>query len=202
MRESGDVRQLNFDLKGLQEAPSEGSFGTRRARSFALAQAADTLHELGFRRLRATGLKGKHVEALVAEWRRQGLSIGTIKNRMAAMRWWAKRIGKPGVVRSQRELRDRGTPLRDECGQESRTAAGQAGPGEGRACEDGAQAAGGVRPAARGGDQVLPCLFGPRREDRAEGVDHQGRPGAGDPRWRMRNGNSSTRHAVWPGAVR
>ena len=43
------VRDLNFDLKRLQKAHDDGSHGTRPARSYALAQAADTLHELGFR---------------------------------------------------------------------------------------------------------------------------------------------------------
>ena len=63
-----------------------------------MAQAADTLHELGFKGLRATGLRRKHVVALVREWKRQGRSIGTMKNRTAHIRWWAKRIGRPGVV--------------------------------------------------------------------------------------------------------
>ena len=43
--------------------------------------------------------KGRHIEALVAEWRRQGLADGTVKNRMAHLRWLAKKIGKPGIVR-------------------------------------------------------------------------------------------------------
>ena len=36
------------------------------------------LHTLGFRRLRATGLKRKHVNALVAEWQRRRLATGTM----------------------------------------------------------------------------------------------------------------------------
>ena len=92
------MRQLNFDLKTLQARHREGAFLTRRDRSYALNQAADLLHALGFRRLRATGLKRKHVDALVAEWQRQGLAVGTVKNRMSALRWWAEHIGRPGVV--------------------------------------------------------------------------------------------------------
>ena len=94
------MRQLNYDLKRLQDDARDGAFGTRNGRSFNLARMANTLHELGYRRLRATGLKGKHVEALVREWKRQGLSTGTIKNRMSHLRWWANRIGKPNLVRS------------------------------------------------------------------------------------------------------
>ncbi len=93
------MRQLNHDLKRLQDDARHGSFGTRTGRSFALAQMANTLHDLGFRRLRATGLKGKHVEALVRDWKDGGLSVGTIKNRMAHLRWWANAIGKPNLVR-------------------------------------------------------------------------------------------------------
>ena len=92
------MRQLNFDLKTLQARHREGAFITRRDRAYALRQAADMLHGLGFRRLRATGLKRKHVNALVAEWQRRGLAAGTMKNRMSALRWWAERVGRTGVV--------------------------------------------------------------------------------------------------------
>ena len=92
------MRQLNFDLKTLQARHREGAFLTRRDRSYALNQAADMLHALGFRRLRATGLKRKHVNALVAEWQRRGLAVGTVKNRMSALRWWAEHVGHPGGV--------------------------------------------------------------------------------------------------------
>ena len=98
------MRDLNYDLKRLQAAHDDGSHGTRTARSYALAQIADTLHDLRFKGMRATGLKRKHVAALVGEWQRQGRSIGTMKNRMAHVRWWATRIGRPGVVPSNGAL--------------------------------------------------------------------------------------------------
>ena len=98
------MRDLNYDLKRLQRAHDDGSHGTRAARSYALAQIADTLHELGFKGLRATGLRRKHVVALAREWKRQGRSVGTMKNRTAHLRWWATRIGRPGVVPSNGEL--------------------------------------------------------------------------------------------------
>ena len=97
------MRQLNFDLKQLLRLHPEGGFVTRRDRSYALAQAADTLHDLGFRRLRAEGLGRRHVDALVREWRRRGLSTGTLKNRMAHLRWWARHVGRPGVVGTNAE---------------------------------------------------------------------------------------------------
>ena len=43
------MRDLNYDLKRLQEAHEDGSYHTQTARSYALAQMANTLHELGSR---------------------------------------------------------------------------------------------------------------------------------------------------------
>ena len=104
------VRDLNFDHKRLQKEHEEGSHGTRRTRSCALAQATETLHRLRYRGLRARGLKGRHIEALVAEWRHQGLSDGTVKNRMAHLRWLAKKSGKPGIVHTNNASYGIGAP--------------------------------------------------------------------------------------------
>ena len=92
------MRKLNWDFWQLQKEQRDGSHTTRRDRSYTLAQAANTLHELGYRGLRARGLRGKHVAALVAEWRRQGLADGTMANRLWHVRWWARKVGKPNVV--------------------------------------------------------------------------------------------------------
>ena len=94
------MRKLNWDLLQLQKGSRDGSHGTRRERSYALAQMANTLHEEGYRGLRARNLKGRHVEALVREWFRRGLSHATMKNRLAHVRWWAHKVGKPNVVKS------------------------------------------------------------------------------------------------------
>ena len=95
------MRDLNWDLLQLQRrAGDDGSHATRRDRSYALARMADALHEAGYRGLRAKGLKGKHVEALVGHWRAGGVSDATIMNRMAHLRWWAERVGKANLVKS------------------------------------------------------------------------------------------------------
>ena len=95
------MRDLNWDLLQLQRrAGADGSHATRRDRSYALAQMANALHEAGYRGLRAKGLKGKHVEALVRHWRQRRLSDATLMNRMAHVRWWAERVGKANLVGS------------------------------------------------------------------------------------------------------
>ena len=95
------MRDLNWDLLQLQRrAGDDGSHATRRDRSYALAQMANTLHDSGYRGLRAGGMKPKHIEALVRDWSDRGLSHATMMNRMAHVRWWADQIGKANMVKS------------------------------------------------------------------------------------------------------
>ena len=94
------MRDLNYGLKKLVHQHKQQSYGTRAARNHILQQAADTLHELGYRKLKPAGLKPKHVEALVEHWQAHSLSPGTIKNRLAHLRWWAEQVGKASVIAS------------------------------------------------------------------------------------------------------
>ncbi len=92
------MRKLNYELKKLGERNRDGSYATQSKRSFLLSQIANQLNELGYRRMSVTSLKQKHVSALVNHWLEQGLAPGTIKNRMAALRWWAEKVNKHSVV--------------------------------------------------------------------------------------------------------
>ncbi len=85
-------------MKELCKANRDGSFSTQATRRRILDRIANQLHELGYRRMKAKSLKPKHVEALVSLWKDQGLSVGTLKNYMAALRRWATKIGKPDIV--------------------------------------------------------------------------------------------------------
>ena len=92
------MRDLNYQLKLLCKHSHEGSFETRVGRERQLTAIANQLHDLGFRELKATSLKQKHVQALVDHWLGQNLSPGTIKNRMSCLRWWAEKVNKRAVV--------------------------------------------------------------------------------------------------------
>jgi len=59
---------------------------------------ANELHELGYRGMNSHSLKPKHVEALVERWLEKEVAAGTIKNRMAAFRWWARKVNRQNVV--------------------------------------------------------------------------------------------------------
>ena len=80
------------------ERNRDGSFATQAARRDVLAQVGNQLLEGGFRNLPATGLKPKHVTHLVERWKAESLSQGTMKNRMAHLRWWAEKINKVSVI--------------------------------------------------------------------------------------------------------
>ena len=59
---------------------------------------ADQLEEDGFRHLRATGMRSKHIEHLVGLWHAEEIAPGTFKNRMSALRWLAEKIDKQNIV--------------------------------------------------------------------------------------------------------
>lgn len=63
-----------------------------------LSLIGDQLHALGYRGMEATSLKPKHVEALVKHWQAGAISVGTQKNRMAALRWWARKVDSQNVI--------------------------------------------------------------------------------------------------------
>ena len=92
------MRDLNFELKQMCRRNRDGSYATQRDRERVLDLVAGQLQELGFRCMTAASLKPKHVEGLVQRWLSEGLAVGTLKNRMAELRWWAEKIGKQNVL--------------------------------------------------------------------------------------------------------
>ena len=97
------MKELNYDLKQLCRHCREGSYATQRNRERILTLAANELHAMGYRKMQARSLKPKHIEALVKHWQERELSIGTIKNRMAALRWWSIKINKQNVMARSNE---------------------------------------------------------------------------------------------------
>ena len=93
------MRDLNYRLLQLCRRNRDGSFATRARRARELDLCARQLHELGYTRFKDPHkLKGRHVTALVERWKAEGLSAGTIKARMASLRWWAEKVGRESVI--------------------------------------------------------------------------------------------------------
>jgi hypothetical protein len=92
------VRGLNHQLKQLCRHNRDGSYGTQARRERELTLVANQLHELGYRGMNSHSLKPKHVQALVGFWLSTGVATGTVKNRMSALRWWARKVNRQNVV--------------------------------------------------------------------------------------------------------
>jgi site-specific recombinase XerC len=92
------MRDLNHDFKQLGQRNRDGSFQTQHDRESILTLVANQLAEGGFKHLRAQGMRTKHIEHLVQRWHAEGISAGTFKNRMSALRWLAEKIDKQNIV--------------------------------------------------------------------------------------------------------
>jgi len=94
------VKDLNYQLMKLCKANRDGSYSTQATRRRILDLIANQLHELGYQNMQAKSLKPKHIDALVSRWKDQGIGVGTFKNRLSALRWWAGKVGKADIVRN------------------------------------------------------------------------------------------------------
>ena len=92
------MKDLNYQLSEMCRDNRDGSFSTQATRSRILDLIASQLLEIGFRRMQPRSLKPKHVNALIAHWQEQDIGVGTLKNRLSALRWWAKKINKPSII--------------------------------------------------------------------------------------------------------
>jgi len=89
---------LTYTLLNLCHRNRDGSHTTQADRRRTLTLISRQLKDAGFRRMTACSLKSKHVDALLKRWQTEELSVGTIKNRMAVLRWWAEKIGRAGII--------------------------------------------------------------------------------------------------------
>ena len=96
----------------------DGSYATRTNRQLTLVAAGRTLRQLGYKLNHPQGLKPKHVDALVQHWQAQGQSTGTLKNKLAVLRWWAEKVDKASVI--ARDNAHYGIPRRNYVGIESK----------------------------------------------------------------------------------
>ena len=97
------MRDLNYQLKQICRRNRDGSYSTQAKRLHHLMMMANKLHDLGFHGMKARSLKPKHVDALVKHWMHQELAVGTIKNRMSVLRWWAEKVAKQNVIARSNE---------------------------------------------------------------------------------------------------
>src|SRR5262249_34293795 len=94
------MRHLIYELHQLALRHREGSYATQANRKDMLRLFGEQLvQEGGYIHLHAHELKGRHINTLLRVWQGQGLSPATLKNRLSVLRWWAKHVGNPGVLK-------------------------------------------------------------------------------------------------------
>ena len=89
--------KLEKSLKDLLKENKEDSFGTRAEREKVLDMSMKQLVER-FKINDVHQLKSKHINYLVEQWKNEGKTEGTLKNRMSNLRWLAKKINKQNIV--------------------------------------------------------------------------------------------------------
>ena len=76
----------------------DGSYATQANRRTQLLKFARDLLGKGFYLRNIHQLKPKHVYRMTEDWKANELGSGTMKNRMANIRWLCEKINKPGLV--------------------------------------------------------------------------------------------------------
>jgi integrase len=100
------IMALEQEFIELCNKSRDGSHATQANRRAMLKLFTKQLARNGFNisKMSASEIRGKHVNMLIKSWRKDGATTGTIKNRLAVLRWWAKKVGNSGAVKTNNEL--------------------------------------------------------------------------------------------------
>lgn len=94
----GIKHQLQQSIYHLLKHNRDGSYETQSARRSILFQAGNDLVLGGYKLRHMHGLKQKHILFLNQLWQKNNISVATIKNRNAHLRWLCEKLGKTNVV--------------------------------------------------------------------------------------------------------
>jgi len=94
---------LTYDLKQIWGRNRNGSKSTQANRLRILSLISKQIADAGYKLEKAKSIKPKHIGAVVGQWKAEGLTNGTIKNRMAALRWWVGEVNKTSILKSNED---------------------------------------------------------------------------------------------------
>lgn len=100
------MKKLEHKIIQICNRNRDGSYATQANRKSILSLCVGHLGEAGYRTQELTphDLKGRHINALIKRWKKDGVSNATMKNRLACLRWLAEKIGNRGLVKSNIDL--------------------------------------------------------------------------------------------------
>ena len=96
------VHQLAHDICTICHRNPEGTYKAQADRENALMLCAVQLFSHHIRCKRVVNLTAYDIDLLVTDWQNAQLNAATIRNRLVYLRWLARKIGKPQIVRSNR----------------------------------------------------------------------------------------------------
>lgn len=94
--------KLEYGFDHILKRNKDGSYATQSNRRRMLSMFASQLKKAGYKtnEMRPSDIKGRHINALIRQWKVDGISAGTMKNRMSNIRWLAEKIGKADMIKS------------------------------------------------------------------------------------------------------
>jgi hypothetical protein len=96
--------QLQRSIHQILKHNQDGSHETKGARRSILFQAAKDLVKGGYKLHHIQGLKQKHILYLNNLWKEKNLTIATIKNRNAHLRWLTEKLNKTNMMPNNDQL--------------------------------------------------------------------------------------------------
>jgi site-specific recombinase XerC len=100
----GIKHDLQRSIQQILHSNKHGSFATQANREHILKQFAAELVSIGYGLRNIHGLKQKHILPVIKAWQDKGLSISTIKNRTAMLRFLCEKINKRNIMPSNQDL--------------------------------------------------------------------------------------------------
>lgn len=100
------MKKLEHKILQICNRNRDGSHATQANRKAILSLCVEQLAQAGYKvnELKPHDLKGRHINSLVKCWQNDGVSVGTMKNRLSALRWLAEKIDNKGLIKSNNEL--------------------------------------------------------------------------------------------------
>ena len=100
------MKKLEHKILQVCNRNRDGSYSTQANRRAILSLCVAQLNDAGYKvnELKPHDLKGRHINSLVKRWKDDGVSNGTMKNRMSALRWLAEKIDNKGLVKNNDQL--------------------------------------------------------------------------------------------------
>ena len=98
--------QFEQSLIQIIKHNKDGSFKTQADRAKSLKHSVNTLYAAGYQLEHVKYIKQRHIKYLVDQWLNiEGLSAGSMKNRMCHLRWLMEKLNKPNLIPSNDELK-------------------------------------------------------------------------------------------------